>query len=87
MDAPESEKPDTVRCPACAPHFEHLPGPCDWHDGSCEAASADTSLYCPCGRGGFGCEEADSEALRAADAAIAAADEKIRRARLDYPEP
>jgi hypothetical protein len=34
-------------CPVCG-HFEHLPGPCGWHAGTCEEAESDKTLMCMC---------------------------------------
>lgn len=31
-------------------HFSHEGGPCTWHDGTCEEANMDESLWCQCGR-------------------------------------
>lgn len=31
-------------------HYNHGDGPCTWHDGACEEANLDESLWCQCGR-------------------------------------
>lgn len=47
---------DPIQCPSCPTdkpeglHYAHFPGPCAWHDGTCEKVNEDESLWCPCGR-------------------------------------
>lgn len=46
-DASLGEKRNMELCSSCG-HFVHPGISCSWHGGTCDEATADPSLWCPC---------------------------------------